>query len=260
VKFCDRPSLFRRSGRESTWVDPRLSDNDRTRLQERLQQCRVAVSHHSRPRLIRCERIEEETPCGVIGQDGSCLGRPGFYGCWRRSSGIEPRGRSHRRTTARATATYRAPFPTIVHAANIQNGIRAAPARTTRTSPSSGTHDSNIAGGPYRASRAPARRTFCEVGDATAIAARPSQYVVQAPSVFPIVATSTGTAHVPESRTMTASGTSEERGRTVAAAKLHANRTSRLRVPSAPCRHDDQRRNRRTAVILRSTRAVRCSS
>lgn len=69
------------------------------------------------------------------------------------------------------------------------------------------------------------------------IAARPSQYVVHAPSVLPAVATSTGTIQVPESRTINASGTSEETGRIVAAAKLHANRTNRLRESSrlGPC-------------------------
>ena len=135
----------------------------------------------------------------------------------------------HSWSTANATAKYRAHLPTAVQRANFQNAILAAPASATSPSPISGTHDSNIAGGPYRASNAPARRTFADVGAATLIAPRPSQYVVQAPRRFPVVATSTGTSQPPELLTTTASGTSDESGSTVAAAKLQAKRTIRLR-------------------------------
>ena len=116
---------------------------------------------------------------------------------------------------------------------NRQTGIRAAPASNTSTSPMSGTHDNSIAGGPYRASNAPACRTLADVGDATATAARLNQYVVQAPRTFPVVATSTGTSQPPELLTTRARGTSDESGSMVAAAKLQANKTSRLRRPSA---------------------------
>ena len=98
----------------------------------------------------------------------------------------------------------------------------------------SGTHDNSIAGGPYRASNALACRTLADVGEATATAARANQYVVQAPRTFPVVATSTGTSQLPEFLTTRARGTSDESGRMVAAAKLHANKTSRLRAPSVP--------------------------
>src|SRR5687768_728484 len=105
----------------------------------------------------------------------------------------------------------------------------AAPASATSTSPISGTHDNSIAGGPYRASSAPARRTLADVGEATVTAARANQYVVHAPRTFPIVATSTGTSQPPELLTTTARGTSDESGRMVAAAKLQAKRTIRFR-------------------------------
>jgi hypothetical protein len=54
--------------------------------------------------------------------------------------------------------------------------------------------------------------------------------VVHAPKRFPVVATSTGMSQPPEPLTTTASGTSDESGRTVAAAKLQAKRTMRLRI------------------------------
>jgi hypothetical protein len=98
----------------------------------------------------------------------------------------------------------------------------------------SGTHDSSIAGGPYRASNALACRTLADVGEATVTAARANQYVVQAPRTFPVVATSMGTSQLPEFLTTSASGTSDDSGRMVAAAKLHANKTTRLRAPSEP--------------------------
>ena len=50
--------------------------------------------------------------------------------------------------TARPTAAYRAHFPTAVQTVNVQNGILAAPARSTRRSPMNGTHDSSMAGAP----------------------------------------------------------------------------------------------------------------
>jgi hypothetical protein len=53
--------------------------------------------------------------------------------------------------------------------------------------------------------------------------------VVHAPRRFPIVATNTGTSQPPELLTTTAKGTSDESGRIVAAAKLQAKRTRRLR-------------------------------
>lgn len=105
----------------------------------------------------------------------------------------------------------------------------AAPASATSTSPISGTHDISIAGGPYRASHAPARRTLADVGEATVTAPRPSQYVVHAPRTFPVVATITGTSQAFAFLTTTARGTSDESGRIVAAAKLQAKRTMRLR-------------------------------
>lgn len=116
-----------------------------------------------------------------------------------------------------------------VQIANLQNGILAAPASATSTSPISGTHDNSIAGGPYRASNAPARRTLADAGEAIVTAPRPSQYVVQAPRRFPVVATITGTSQASEFLTTTTRGTSDESGRMVAAAKLQAKRTMRLR-------------------------------
>jgi hypothetical protein len=53
--------------------------------------------------------------------------------------------------------------------------------------------------------------------------------VVHAPRRFPIVATNTGASQPPELLTTTARGTSDESGRIVAAAKLQAKRTKRLR-------------------------------
>lgn len=50
-----------------------------------------------------------------------------------------------------------------------------------------------------------------------------------------MVATNTGTTELSEFLTTTAKGISDDSGRTVAAAKLHANKTSRLRAPSAQC-------------------------
>lgn len=104
----------------------------------------------------------------------------------------------------------------------------AAPASATITSPISGTHDNSIAGGPYRASSAPARAALADVGEAAVTASRANQYVVHAPSTFPAVATSTGTSQLPELLTTIARGTSDESGRMVAAAKLQANRTMRF--------------------------------
>ena len=121
----------------------------------------------------------------------------------------------------------------VVHMTNFHTDIRAAPASSTSTSPTSGTQDSNIAGGPYFASRMLARRARPPCGGRTATAARANQYVVQAPSVFPAVATMTGTTHPPELLMTNARGTSEDSGRIVEAAKLQANRTTRLRKPSA---------------------------
>jgi hypothetical protein len=92
-----------------------------------------------------------------------------------------------------------------------------------------GTRDSSIAGAPYLASTALARRVFSPCGGATATAARANPYVVQAPSVLPAVATNTGTSQSPEFLITTARGTSDESGRIVAAAKLHANNMRRLK-------------------------------
>jgi hypothetical protein len=52
---------------------------------------------------------------------------------------------------------------------------------------------------------------------------------VHAPSRFPVVATITGTSQPSEFLTTTARDTSDESGRIVAAAKLQAKRTMRLR-------------------------------
>jgi hypothetical protein len=97
----------------------------------------------------------------------------------------------------------------------------------------SGTQDSNIAGGPYRASHTPARRVFSLCGRATATALLANQYVVHAPSVLPAVATTTGATQSLELLITSTRGISEESGRIVDAAKLQANRTSRLRTTSA---------------------------
>jgi hypothetical protein len=55
--------------------------------------------------------------------------------------------------------------------------------------------------------------------------------VVHAPGRFPVVATITGTSQASEFLTTTAKDTSDESGRIVAAAKLQAKRTIRLRLP-----------------------------
>jgi hypothetical protein len=118
---------------------------------------------------------------------------------------------------------------------NLQTGMRAAPASKTRTSPRRGTHDSSIAGGPCFARSALARSDRLPCGGASATAALANQYVVQAPSVLPAVATNTGTTQCPELLMTNASGTSDDSGRIVAAAKLQAKRMSRLRRTSALC-------------------------
>jgi hypothetical protein len=52
---------------------------------------------------------------------------------------------------------------------------------------------------------------------------------VHAPRRFPVVATATGTSQASEFLTTTASDSSDERGKIVAAAKLQAKRTMRLK-------------------------------